>query len=100
MPSKSDSTFSPYLTLVTPSIDEPSSSVVSTSYNPRQQNFESKASNKKGDEAENHGSLATELELMPGSISKKLSPRNKGKRPLEDEGNIRYGNFLNMSSPS
>lgn len=76
MPSKSDSTFSSFhLALATPSIDEPSTSFVSTSYNPLQKNFESKASNNKGDEVKNHGSLVTELELMPGSISKKVRER-------------------------
>lgn len=77
MPSKSDLTFSPYqLSLATPSIEEPSTStststsIVPTSYNPLQQNYESK-----GDEVDNHGSIGTDLELMPGSISKKVSER-------------------------
>lgn len=58
-----------------------STSIVPTSYHPLQQNCESK-----GDEVENHGSIGTDLELMPGSISKK-------------EG-VEDGNFLNMPSAS
>lgn len=74
---------SPQMTHVVPSIGRPYTSVASASNNPGQQNPEQNPSNCEGYEVVNVGSRLHELELMPGSITKKVGQaRSKGRHLL------------------